>query len=269
MFEDFLKLSDSKGIVDLTPESIARRTNVPLDIVRRGIATLEQPDPRSRTPDQDGKRLVRLDAHRDWGWQIVNFIKYRESATTEMLRMAEADRKREYRKRFHKSPSKPSPPKTEAEKEGEAEQSGTFDTLSRTRPGQNLFSLPSDLQSFPDYAAAWGEWEEYCEQKGIKLTSVNRHREWERSKRQGIPAAIKAIEASIDRGSKNGQIYWDHELYSPKPNGNGHSAPPPSKPPKPEPTNWKAKVTKLYPKARIPVSFYDLAPDVQKEVLAK
>lgn len=123
VFEDFLKLSDRFGIVDITPESISRRTNVPLDIVKRGIEALEQPDERSRTPDHDGKRIVRLDAHRTWGWKVVNYEKYRESATTEMLRMAEADRKREYRKKF--PPRSPSS-KERKSTEGDGEQSRTF-----------------------------------------------------------------------------------------------------------------------------------------------
>lgn len=99
VFEDFLKLADGKGVVDMTVEAIARRTNVPLEIVKRGIAALEQPDPASRTPDEEGRRIVRLDDHRDWGWKVVNIARYRESANKEMLRMGEAQRKAAYRKR--------------------------------------------------------------------------------------------------------------------------------------------------------------------------
>lgn len=100
VFEDFLILADRDGVVDMTPESISRRTNVPIEIVLRGILELEAPDPKSRTPAEQGRRLVRLDDHRAWGWRVVNYVKYRESATKEMLRMAEADRKKAYRQRF-------------------------------------------------------------------------------------------------------------------------------------------------------------------------
>jgi hypothetical protein len=135
VFQDMLVLADKEGIVDRTPEAIARRTNLPLDIVRESIPKLESPDPASRTPDFDGRRIVRLDQHREWGWRIVNFTKYRESATKEMLRMAEADRKRAYRARFHGKKVSPRTPfqRPDAEAEGEAEQS--MDT-SRTCPGQ-------------------------------------------------------------------------------------------------------------------------------------
>src|SRR2546428_2858637 len=72
MFEDMLKLCDLNGVVDITHEAIARRLKMPAKAVRLYIAELEKPDPKSRTPDHEGRRLVRLDDHRDWGWFIVN-----------------------------------------------------------------------------------------------------------------------------------------------------------------------------------------------------
>lgn len=104
-----LILAEEDGIVDMTINSIARRTNIPIEIIRDVIPRLEGPDPCSRTPDHDGRRIVRLYEHRDWGWRIVNFVKYRESASREMVRMCETDRKRKYRERFGKIPS-PTPP---------------------------------------------------------------------------------------------------------------------------------------------------------------
>ena len=65
VFEDLLVLADADGRVDKTPEAIARRTNVPIDIVRDGIEKLSQPDPRSRSPKFEGRRLVPIDDHRD------------------------------------------------------------------------------------------------------------------------------------------------------------------------------------------------------------
>jgi hypothetical protein len=40
------------------------------------LSALEQPDKRSRSTKQQGRRIIRLDDHRDWGWQIVNFQAY-------------------------------------------------------------------------------------------------------------------------------------------------------------------------------------------------
>lgn len=70
-------LCNADGVLDMTPEAISGRTGWPLDFIKKGLAELEKPDSRSRTPDDDGRRLVLLDAHRDWGWLIVNYSKYR------------------------------------------------------------------------------------------------------------------------------------------------------------------------------------------------
>lgn len=81
-------LADKHGDVDMTPEVLSARTSIPLDIIRRGIASLEAPDPKSRTPDDEGRRILRVSDTRDWGWRITNYNHYRE--------MRCADERREY-----------------------------------------------------------------------------------------------------------------------------------------------------------------------------
>lgn len=76
-FEDMLKLADRCGIVDMTPEAIARRINLPPDKVLAHLAELEQPDPSSRSAASQGRRITRLHQECSWGWQIVNYLSYR------------------------------------------------------------------------------------------------------------------------------------------------------------------------------------------------
>ena len=92
VFMDLIVLADPMGQVDMTLESIARITNVPLEIVAAAIGKLCKPDVNSRSPDHDGKRLVLLDEGRNWGWQIVNFKAYHE--------MRDEDARREYMKGY-------------------------------------------------------------------------------------------------------------------------------------------------------------------------
>ncbi|MGB7494121.1 MAG: hypothetical protein WBR26_27785 [Candidatus Acidiferrum sp.] len=75
-FQQFIVLANQHGEVDMTPEAISGRTTIPLEIIKRGIQALEQPDPDSRTPAAEGRRIVRLDDHRSWGWSLVNYEKY-------------------------------------------------------------------------------------------------------------------------------------------------------------------------------------------------
>lgn len=86
VFEDLMKLADMKGVVDMTVEAIARRTNMPLDIVARAISELEKPDPRSRTRDYEGRRIIPIDPERGWGWLLVNYEYYRSLASEEQRR---------------------------------------------------------------------------------------------------------------------------------------------------------------------------------------
>lgn len=153
-----LILADKQGIIDMTPQSMARRTNLPLEMILEAIPKLESPDPLSRTPTKDGKRIERLDNTRSWGWRIVNYEKYRESATAEMLRLAEAERKKAYRAKFgRRGPPRP-PVDTDTEAEAEAEQSRTKAGLSRTCPGQ-ISEHPSleEVKSYSEIIglAAW------------------------------------------------------------------------------------------------------------------
>lgn len=97
VFEDMLTLADIDGVVDKTPEALSRRTNVPIDIIKKAIAVLESPDPISRRSEAEGRRLIRLDDHRDWGWLIVNYKYYRELASEEQRRAKTRERVNKYR----------------------------------------------------------------------------------------------------------------------------------------------------------------------------
>jgi hypothetical protein len=85
-FQQLIILADKDGVVDMTAEAIARRTTIPLDIIQTGIKALEQPDPHSRTPDEEGRRIVKLSDERDWGWRIVNYAHYRNIRSQEERR---------------------------------------------------------------------------------------------------------------------------------------------------------------------------------------
>jgi hypothetical protein len=100
---DLLALADPDGVVDMTHDAIARRTNVPLELIRRGLVELSKPDPASRSKKNDGRRIVPIDSHRAWGWRIVNYQHYRK------LRDEEGRRSyfRNYMRRRRKGERKP------------------------------------------------------------------------------------------------------------------------------------------------------------------
>jgi len=85
-FQQLIILADKHGDVDMTAEAIARRTTIPLEVVQVGLRELAKADPHSRTPDEDGRRIVPLADNRDWGWHIVNHDKYRKIRSQEERR---------------------------------------------------------------------------------------------------------------------------------------------------------------------------------------
>jgi hypothetical protein len=100
MFMDLLVLADRDGIIDMTTEAISRRTNRPIEMVERYIGQLCEPDPHSRCPDCEGRRLLLLDGHRNWGWRIVNYAHYRNLRNDEARREYFREAQRSYRKKL-------------------------------------------------------------------------------------------------------------------------------------------------------------------------
>lgn len=112
-----LALTDAHGEIDMTPEAIGNRTGWPLDLLKQGIAELLQPDPRSRSQLNEGRRLVPIDSHRDWGWKVVNIQKYRDKASAQMRiedgRNAEASRRYREKMKARRDTAKHSPTHTD------------------------------------------------------------------------------------------------------------------------------------------------------------
>lgn len=71
---------DKNGTLDVTHAYLALVTGLPVPEVVACMKRFCEPDPFSRTPAEQGARLVLLDQHRDWGWRAVNHAKYREKA---------------------------------------------------------------------------------------------------------------------------------------------------------------------------------------------
>lgn len=101
LFVFLLCNADARGRVDMTPEAISARSGLSLEVVRLGLVHLESEDAGSRSPVEGGRRIVRLDTHRDWGWRIVNYQRYREIRDPD-------ERRRQTREAMRRHRSKPS-----------------------------------------------------------------------------------------------------------------------------------------------------------------
>jgi len=144
-FQQILILADADGIVDIPPEAIHRVTGIPLEIIQTGISILEQPDKRSRSPEHDGCRIVRLDDHRDWGWFIPTFSKYKYLRDAETVR--EQNRARKQRQR---DKSRDVTPGHAASRDVPDSHYTQTQTHTQTKKERGRFTPPS-LQEVVDY----------------------------------------------------------------------------------------------------------------------
>ena len=99
-FQQLIILADKDGFVDMTPHAIHGRTGIPFDIIEAGLEHLSKPDPHSRSNTEDGRRIVLLDEHRQWGWRLVNHAYYNKLRSAEEKRQADRQRITEKREKL-------------------------------------------------------------------------------------------------------------------------------------------------------------------------
>lgn len=79
-----LALSDKDGIVNASMSGLAVMARLPVETCKKAIVKLSNPDLDSRTPENEGRRIEKVDG----GWRIINYVKYRN--------LGRKDERREY-----------------------------------------------------------------------------------------------------------------------------------------------------------------------------
>lgn len=116
VFIGMLAMADSDGFVDVPNTAVlAHALNIDRETVEKAVAALEAPDPLSRSPELQGRRIVRSGE----GWICVNHGKYRKVRTKKQV--ADANRIAAQRAATKATCSDVAP---EAEAEAEAEGRG-------------------------------------------------------------------------------------------------------------------------------------------------
>ena len=237
MFMDLLVLADQTGAVDMTHEAISRRTNVPIEEVRKYIIALCQPDKTSRSKLEDGKRLIPLDGNRDWGWLVVNYSHYRKIKDEEARRAYFRDTQRKYR-----ASQKKKKKSTEVQEEAEAEEDSSQTLLN----GVKLLSLT--------VTSKFNEWMELRRSMGKPPKNWNRmfaeQAKWLSKYTQTTQLDI--LSASMRNNwqglfeTKNGERKPDKEVTKPNPDG------------------WLEWLAKAYPLAK-QKNFWKVPQSIQEE----
>ena len=90
-----LALCDKNGEVQASIPGLARLAGVPLADCEVAINKFLGPDPYSRTPDDEGRRIEKIDG----GWALLNHAKYRNMASKEESKSSNSERQKRYRER--------------------------------------------------------------------------------------------------------------------------------------------------------------------------
>jgi hypothetical protein len=101
-----LAKADQAGIVRASVPSMAHLCMIDLERMREILAVLEAPDQDSRTEAEEGRRLRKIEG----GWEIVNYLKYRNHRDESVRREQQRQWDREHRgSRPNAKARKPSP----------------------------------------------------------------------------------------------------------------------------------------------------------------
>jgi hypothetical protein len=90
-----LAIADQNGEVQASIPGLARLAAVSISDAEIAISKFLGPDPYSRTPENDGRRIAKIDG----GWELLNHAKYRRMASLAEAKEANAERQRRHRER--------------------------------------------------------------------------------------------------------------------------------------------------------------------------
>lgn len=227
VFTNLLAHCDKSGMCDMHPRAIAEEVGLTVEQVRAALDELEAPDPESRSPEEDGRRIKRMDEHRAWGWFVVNYAKYRairdEDDRREQNRLSQerwrernraksADVSQDKPPSEPVSPGKPESAHTEAEADTEAK---AEEKTARKRASPAGATRPESVCQ-----QVWDDWLALRKSKRAPVTQTVLDGAWEEAGKAGMDLE-SFLRIWCARGSQGLQADWlkPHE----RPAATGHS----------------------------------------------
>jgi hypothetical protein len=188
-----LSQADKNGEVMASVPGLARLANVPVDATRKAIQILLSPDPDSRTPDDEGRRIQPIDG----GWILLNYQKYREKASSSDR--AEKARIRQQRWR-EKQERNVASDVTERDATRTTPGATKADTKAADIAGTILLALPEAHRTDQRLPLALREYVEYRRERGKPITKLAATRLASKLAEHDPAEAGAALQTSVDRG---------------------------------------------------------------------
>ena len=92
-----LALADRDGVVEAAVPGLAHEARVSRATCEQALAIFMAPDPDSRTPDHDGRRIEKCEG----GWRLLTYEMHQERKSADDMRSKGAERVRRWRDRHH------------------------------------------------------------------------------------------------------------------------------------------------------------------------
>lgn len=90
-----MAMADRDGVVEASLPGLAHRAQVPLPTAEKAIGIFLAPDPHSKTPSNEGRRIEVVTG----GWRLLNFEAYREKQSLDDRKTKNAARQQRFRDR--------------------------------------------------------------------------------------------------------------------------------------------------------------------------
>lgn len=178
------------GEIDMTERALAGRACLSLDQTRSGLERLMAPDKGSRSPLEEGRRLVPT-SDRGWGWRIVNWRAYEDARKTAYS----TNRKQRERAKDAGQPATERDEVTPGHTESQAVTSGHALSHQEEKKRKDTPYTPTGGLGGDSERASFSEfWEAYPKQKD----RGHAEREWGRMAPTETRAALEAVQAFAD-----------------------------------------------------------------------
>lgn len=185
-----LAMSDKNGEVHASIPGLARVSSMTIQEAESAIGKLMSPDPYSRTPDNEGRRIAKIDG----GWELLNHGKYRLMASKEDAKSATAERVKRHRLR-NADVTQCNADVTVGRDIAEAEADSKKEKKPRKKAISVELPLPYESQQF---AQAWQSWLDFNKEKNKPMPLTTIRLQLAKLKRFGEAGAIQSIEASME-----------------------------------------------------------------------
>jgi len=136
-----LAMADKNGEVQASIPGLANIARIPVESARAAIARFQQPDPDSRTKDDEGRRIQEIKG----GWLLINHAEYRNLASDEDRKIKAAERQKRFRDRVTRNAGvTPSNAESHQNPQAKADTNADADAVTPLTPVPGELALEAD-----------------------------------------------------------------------------------------------------------------------------